>query len=199
MSNSLTHIYLIGWRADEKDWERRRPRGSGKPWAQAISLMYSQFGYRVSEFEPFSNSPTKQSLFSRTLYCAKGNFEFGISRVMKSLEPYQKKLGVDTWYYTKRCFLCLFEGMSKHLILLKDAFIAEILQFLTHCESKTVFVCYLYWFFIYNHTIWKLVYGKEVKANVETPMDPDPMHPGRNTVAFEARYLKWLLLEISGV
>ena len=42
------------------------------------------------------------------------------------------------------------------------------------------------------------VYGKEVKANVEQPMDPDPMHPGRNTVAFEARYLKWLLLEISG-
>lgn len=27
-----------------------------------------------------------------TLYCAKGNFEFGISRVMKSLEPYQKKV-----------------------------------------------------------------------------------------------------------
>ena len=29
----------------------------------------------------------------RTLYCAKGNYEFGISRVIKSLEPYQKKLG----------------------------------------------------------------------------------------------------------
>lgn len=28
-----------------------------------------------------------------TLYCAKGNFEFGISRIMKSLEPYQKKVG----------------------------------------------------------------------------------------------------------
>eukprot|EP00965_Chrysotila_dentata_P258335 6213187-Pleurochrysis_carterae.AAC.5 len=28
-----------------------------------------------------------------TLYCAKGNFEFGIGRVMKSLEPYAKKLG----------------------------------------------------------------------------------------------------------
>jgi tetratricopeptide repeat protein 30 len=26
-----------------------------------------------------------------TLYCAKGNFEFGISRIIKSLEPYQKK------------------------------------------------------------------------------------------------------------
>lgn len=32
-----------------------------------------------------------------TLYCAKGNFEFGISRVIKSLEPYNKKLSTDTW------------------------------------------------------------------------------------------------------
>lgn len=70
-----------------------------------------------------------------TLYCAKGNYEFGISRVMKSLEPYQKKLGTDTWFYTKRCFLALFENMSKHLVLLKDSFVGEIIQFLTHCES----------------------------------------------------------------
>ncbi len=32
-----------------------------------------------------------------TLYCAKGNFEFGISRIIKSLEPYNKKLETDTW------------------------------------------------------------------------------------------------------
>ena len=29
----------------------------------------------------------------RTLYCAKGNYDFGISRVIKSLEPYNKKVG----------------------------------------------------------------------------------------------------------
>eukprot|EP00064_Thunnus_orientalis_P020592 superscaffoldBa00005742_g20732 len=28
-----------------------------------------------------------------TLYCAKGNYDFGISRVIKSLEPYNKKVG----------------------------------------------------------------------------------------------------------
>jgi tetratricopeptide repeat protein 30 len=27
-----------------------------------------------------------------TLYCSKGNFEFGISRIMKSLEPFNKKV-----------------------------------------------------------------------------------------------------------
>ncbi len=32
-----------------------------------------------------------------TLYCAKGNYEFGISRIIKSLEP-AKTLSSDTWY-----------------------------------------------------------------------------------------------------
>jgi tetratricopeptide repeat protein 30 len=54
-----------------------------------------------------------------TLYCAKGNFEFGISRIIKSLDPYDKKLHTDTWYYAKRCFLALAENMSKHMLILK--------------------------------------------------------------------------------
>lgn len=75
-----------------------------------------------------------------TLYCAKGNFEFGISRIIKvspvedderdddddaicvisqSLDPYDKKLHTDTWYYAKRCFLALAENMSKQMLILK--------------------------------------------------------------------------------
>ena len=76
-------------------------------------------------------------LFSRTLYCAKNNYEFGISRVMKSLEPYQKKLGTDTWFYTKRCFLSLFENMARHSVIIRDQVLMEMLHFLSHCESKT--------------------------------------------------------------
>ena len=72
----------------------------------------------------------------RTLYCAKGNYEFGISRVIKSLEPYQKKLGTDTWYYAKRCFLSLIENMAKHMIMLKDSVLLDCVQFLEHCERK---------------------------------------------------------------
>lgn len=41
-----------------------------------------------------------------------GNFEFGISRIIKSLEPYEKKLGTDTWFYAKRCFLALAEQVK---------------------------------------------------------------------------------------
>jgi tetratricopeptide repeat protein 30 len=71
----------------------------------------------------------------RTLYCSKGNYEFGISRVMKSLEPY-RKLGTDTWYYTKRCFLSLVENVAKHMIVLRDSVIQECISFLENCERR---------------------------------------------------------------
>ena len=61
-----------------------------------------------------------------TLYCAKGNYEFGISRVIKSLEPYNKKLGTDTWFYAKRCFLSLIENLAKHMISVRDSVIQVI-------------------------------------------------------------------------
>ena len=54
-----------------------------------------------------------------TLYCVKGNYEFGIARIIKSMEPESKKLETDTWFYAKRCFLALLEGVAKHMINLK--------------------------------------------------------------------------------
>lgn len=65
-----------------------------------------------------------------TLYCAKGNYEFGIQRIIKSLEPYNKKLSMDTWYYAKRCFTSLVETLAKHMIILKDQTMNEIIDFL---------------------------------------------------------------------
>ncbi|CAF3607143.1 unnamed protein product [Adineta steineri] len=109
-----------------------------------------------------------------TLYCAKNNYEFGISRVMKSLEPYQKKLGTDTWFYTKRCFLSLFENMARHSVIIRDQVLMEMLHFLSHCES----------------------WGRDVKANFVSPLTNKPIHAGKNTVAYEARYLKTLLLDL---
>ncbi|WAQ97054.1 TT30A-like protein [Mya arenaria] len=109
-----------------------------------------------------------------TLYCAKGNYEFGISRVIKSLEPYNKKLGTDTWYYAKRCFLSLIENMTKHMIMMRDAVMLECIQFLECCE----------------------MYGRDVKAMIEQPLEKEPMHPGKNTVTYEARLLKGLLLQL---
>ena len=111
-----------------------------------------------------------------TLYCAKGNYDFGISRVIKSLEPYNKKLGTDTWYYAKRCFLSLLENMSKHTIMLRDSVIQECIRFLEHCE----------------------LYGRNVPAVIEQPLEEERMHTGKNTVTYESRQLKALIYEIIG-
>uniref|UniRef100_F7FQT4 Tetratricopeptide repeat protein 30 n=2 Tax=Macaca mulatta TaxID=9544 RepID=F7FQT4_MACMU len=111
-----------------------------------------------------------------TLYCAKGNYEFGISRVIKSLEPYNKKLGTDTWYYAKRCFLSLLENMSKHTIMLRDSVIQECVQFLEHCE----------------------LHGRNIPAVIEQPLEEERMHVGKNTVTDESRQLKALIYEIIG-
>ncbi len=82
-------------------------------------------------------SPEKQSLHLcivnlviGTLYCSKGHYDFGITRVMKSLEPYNKKIMTDTWFYSKRCFLSLVETLAKHMLVLKDTSFTEIFTFL---------------------------------------------------------------------
>ncbi|XP_045571861.1 LOW QUALITY PROTEIN: tetratricopeptide repeat protein 30A [Salmo salar] len=111
-----------------------------------------------------------------TLYCAKGNYDFGITRVIKSLEPYNKKLGTDTWFYAKRCFLSLLENTAKHMIMIRDSVVQECIQFLEHCE----------------------VYGKTEPAMLEQPLEEDRMHIGKNTVTYESRLLKALFYEVIG-
>jgi tetratricopeptide repeat protein 30 len=65
-----------------------------------------------------------------TLYCSKGNFEFGLDRVLKSLDPLPAKLSPDTWYHAKRCFLALADTAAKQMIVIKDAFYDDIVNFL---------------------------------------------------------------------
>ncbi|GIY26722.1 tetratricopeptide repeat protein 30A [Caerostris extrusa] len=103
-----------------------------------------------------------------------GNYDFGISRVIKSLEPYSKKLGTDTWFYAKRCFLSLLENLAKQVFVIRDAVLYDCLQFFSQCEA----------------------YGRNVKVAMEQPLDNIPIHAGKNTVTYEARLLKSILLEI---
>ncbi|KAJ8941938.1 hypothetical protein NQ318_013271, partial [Aromia moschata] len=110
-----------------------------------------------------------------TLYCSKGNYEFGISRIMKSLEPYNKKLGTDTWFYTKRCFLSLIENLAKHMIVLRDSIIQECVQFLESCEMN----------------------GKKVRTVAySTVLEENDAPDGKETVTYEARKIKCLLLKL---
>lgn len=65
-----------------------------------------------------------------TLYCSKGIFEFGINQLIKALTPLKDKLGTDTWYYTKRCFLSLIEKVLKKQFKIDDKFYQKIIAFL---------------------------------------------------------------------
>jgi len=105
-----------------------------------------------------------------TLYCTKGNFNFGISRIVKSLEPFQKKLGTDTWFYAKRCLMALIETLTKHMHVLPDSSYNEILNFLDAVE----------------------IHGKKVK----TVIDPLEEDNEKKTAAFEAKLIKKLVLQL---
>jgi len=108
-----------------------------------------------------------------TLYCTKGNFEFGISRIMKSLEPYERKIGVDTWYYAKRCFLALGETLGKNMILLKDEAFDDIINFLDAAAQV----------------------GRSISTSISPIENQDSSAPKR-TVAVEARLLKRFFLKM---
>jgi tetratricopeptide repeat protein 30 len=106
-----------------------------------------------------------------TLYCAKGNYEFGISRVIKSLEPHEEKLEADTWFYAKRCFLSLLEGMAKRLVAAKDETVRESFAFLAAAERR----------------------GRAIAATEETEGER------ARTVASEARALRHMLIKLRDV
>nr|CAG4636855.1 EOG090X0302 [Ceriodaphnia reticulata] len=110
-----------------------------------------------------------------TLYCSKGNYEFGISRLIKSLEPFHQKLGTDTWFYAKRCLMSLLENMAKQIVVIKDSILDDILQFLDSCQF----------------------YGREVQTILENPTSVNAqVNSARFTVTYEARIIKSLLLQI---
>ena len=109
-----------------------------------------------------------------TLYCAKGNFDFGISRIVKSLEPYERKLGTDTWYYAKRCFLSLSEALAKHMLTLTDATFEEINRFFLAAES----------------------HGANILTVVAGSPDADKTEPWKCNVAYEARILRNMFLKL---
>nr|CDS27319.1 tetratricopeptide repeat protein 30A [Hymenolepis microstoma] len=109
-----------------------------------------------------------------TLYCTRGNYDFGITRVIRSLEPCQKKLCTDTWYYAKRCFLSMIENLAAHTIMVKDSVLLDCIEFLEHCE----------------------IYGRNARVVVDQPLEGDQGHSGQDTIIFEARLLKFLLLKI---
>jgi tetratricopeptide repeat protein 30 len=108
-----------------------------------------------------------------TLYSSKGNYEFGISRIMKSLEDFEKKLDTDTWFYAKLCFLALAETLAKHMLVLKDTTFNDILSFLAQCD----------------------IHGRDIPASALAP-SLDGTHVEPKTISYEARLLYRLFIKL---
>ncbi|MEQ2176333.1 Tetratricopeptide repeat protein 30A, partial [Goodea atripinnis] len=155
-----------------------------------VLFMQNKYKEAISFYEPI----VKKHYDSFSLCCAAYQAEELMRKIEKEEEqisyddPDKKvfhlcivnlvigSLGTDTWFYAKRCFLSLLENMSKHMVMLRDAVVQECVQFLEHCE----------------------VYGKEVPAIIEQPLEEIHGHIGKNTVTYEARLLKALFYEVIG-
>jgi tetratricopeptide repeat protein 30 len=99
-----------------------------------------------------------------TLYCSKENFDFGISLIIRSLEPIKEKLGTDTWYYTKRCLLALIEKVIKRQFTINEQFYEKIVSFLDDAYK--------------------------VGKNITTLIFVDKSEKQKSTVAYEAKFFK---------
>ena len=105
-----------------------------------------------------------------TLYCSKGMFDFGISLIIKSLDPIKEKLGTDTWYYTKRWFLSCIEKQWKKEFLVEPGLFKTMIDFLDKAYQA----------------------GK----NITTIIYVEKSERHKSTVAYEAKFLKKILLKL---
>ncbi|CAL8123915.1 unnamed protein product [Orchesella dallaii] len=115
-----------------------------------------------------------------TMYCVKKNYPFGISRIIKSLTDFSIRLGPDTWFYTKRCLLSLMEETVKHKLTIDQSILKECMEFLMKCEQ-------------HGTSISSVV---EEKNPLTEQNEALPTTYGTKTVAYEARYLRWLLYKL---
>ena len=116
------------------------------------------------------------NLIVGTLYCAKGNYEFGIGRILVSFQNFHKRMNMDTWYYAKRCFLSLIENLAKQILCVPDKLFLELLSFLDNADK----------------------YGKNITTQIADAHASEETTE-KFTVSSEARMLKRMLLKIKNL
>ena len=92
--------------------------------------------------------------------------------------------------------MSLLENMAKHVVIIKDTIVDDIIHFLDSCQCK-IFekrsALSPFAFTVVSFT----VYGREVQTILESPPTAERhINSGRFTVTFEARIIKGLLLQI---
>lgn len=112
-----------------------------------------------------------------TLYCVKHNFDFGLSRIFKGLEPMSRNLNYRTWYHAKRCILYLMECYCRQWVTVSDETFDQVVSFLKKCEQKGL-----------SEAANRPIVGQRV-GNVESVERV-------RSVSYESRYLRSILLPI---
>lgn len=119
------------------------------------------------------------------LYCVKLNYNFGLLRIFRSLEPLEEaKLNSQTWSICKRCILSLLDNHCKSMIYVRDDLFEQVISFLIECERHGVLV--------------RAATDYKISNNLEKQLTEHDrlMLMGRNSVTYEARYLRSLVLAV---
>lgn len=90
------------------------------------------------------------------------------------MEPPEKKLSVDTWYYAKRCIVATIETIARNTLVMRDSVINELIEFLTKCEGP----------------------GRNIYTVPEDLFDVSAESKVKCNVTYEARMLKAALLTV---
>lgn len=121
------------------------------------------------------------NLAIETLYCVKGNYEFGLSRMFKTMEPLKEKLTCTTWFHAKRCILALLNQCCKQAQTVNDDLFDNVVKFLFQCE-------------ILGANIPARIHSSAKCTSIQEQEQIDL--DGRNSVTYEARYLRSLCLTV---
>jgi tetratricopeptide repeat protein 30 len=70
-----------------------------------------------------------------SLYCERKSYAFGIDRICNSMEPIQKNICSDTWFYAKKCFLAYALSLSNQSATIKDDMLRDLLLFFDETET----------------------------------------------------------------
>lgn len=169
--NGKAEILIEDVQNDESEFMSLNSSNSSTALPDSNLLNIDETGASNSYLRKAQNYPPHLSIINiviGTLYCAKNNYEFGLMRVFKALEPLESKLNGRTWYHAKRCLLGALDRHLKHIIFLKDEIFDRAVEFLMKCEKQGVLI--------------------------ETNLDGNSDHSGRSSVTYEARYLRYLIL-----
>ncbi len=70
-----------------------------------------------------------------SLYCERKNYAFGIDRICKSMEPFEKNVCSDTWFYAKKSLLAFALSLSNQSATINDDLFRDLLHFFGGMET----------------------------------------------------------------